>query len=85
MMCIPLTDGKNVFLDNESVVKSSMNPSASLKQKYVSITYHEAHEMFAADVIKIYFVPSSENLVDLFTKVLPIVQQKKLYRSGIFY
>ena len=55
-MGIPLTWSTNNFLDNESVVKSSMNPEASIKKKHVSIAYHKAHEAFAADIITVLLI-----------------------------
>ena len=85
MMGVPIPESANIFVDNESVVKSSMNPETTLKKKHVSIAYHKARESFAANIITIYFVPSSENLADLFTKSLPVVRRKELFRAGIFY
>ena len=85
MMGVPIDGSTNVFVDNESVVRSSMNPEASLKKKHVSIAYHKARESFAANIVTIFHVPSAENLADLFTKVLPVHKRKELFRSGIFY
>ena len=85
MMGVPIPESANIFVDNESVVKSSMNPETTLKKKHVSIAYQKARESFAANIITIYFVPSSENLADLFTKSLPIVRRIELFRAGIFY
>ena len=85
MMGVPIPESANIFVDNESVVKSSMNPETTLKKKHVSIAYHKARESFAANIITIYFVRSSENLADLFTKSLPVVRRKELFRAGIFY
>ena len=85
MMGVPFTGPSNIFMDNESVVKSALNPEAALKKKHVSIAYHKSREAFAAGIITIYWVPSDENLADLFTKSLPVERRKMLFRSGIFY
>ena len=69
----------NVFCDNDSVVKSAINPEATLKKKNVSIAYHKCRECFAASVADIYFVYSDENLADLLTKVLPVVKRKGIF------
>ena len=80
MMGVPLDGPASIFADNESVVKSSMNPESTLSKKHVSIAYHLAREAFAADIVNIYFVTSRENLADLLTKVLPVSVRKELFR-----
>ena len=70
MMGVPLDGPANMFADNESVVKSSMNPESTLNKKHVSIAYHLTRESFAAGIIDLYFVLSRDNLADLLTKVL---------------
>ena len=37
MMVIPIERAANIFADNESVVKSSMNPESTLSNKHVSV------------------------------------------------
>ena len=85
MMGVSINGSANVFMDNESVVKSGINPDTVLKKKHVSIAYHKARESFAANIITMYWVPSQENLADLLTKVLDVQTRKSLFRSGIFY
>ena len=79
MMGVPLDGPACIFADNESVVKSSMNPESTLSKKHVSIAYHLAREAFAANIVNIYFVFSRENLADLLTKVLSIGTRKDLF------
>ena len=81
MMGVPLDGPANVFVDNESVVGSSMRPESVLKKKHVSIAYNIVREAFAASIINVYFVPSTENLADAFTKVLPIHKRKPIFDS----
>ena len=83
MMGVALDGPANVFCDNDPVVKSAINPEATLKKKNVSIAYHKCCGYFATGVADIYFVYSDENLADLFTKVLPVVKQKGIF-SCIF-
>ena len=81
MMGVPIDGPTNVFVDNESVVGSSMKPESVLKKKHVSIAYNIAREAFAASIMNVYFVPSAENLADGFTKVLPIHKRKPIFDS----
>jgi len=79
MMGVPIDGPANVFCDNESVVKSTMNPESTLKKKNVSIAYHKVREYFAAGIINVYFQYSEDNLADVFTKVLPVVKRKNIF------
>ena len=44
MMGEPNDGPCNVFADNKSVVKFSMNPESTLNKKHVSIAYHLTRE-----------------------------------------
>ena len=80
MMGVPIDGPANIFADNESVVKSSMNPEATLSKKHVSVAYHLTREAFAANIVNIYFVPSKQNLANLLTKVLPCNVRRDLFK-----
>ena len=79
MMGVSIDGPASIFCDNESVVKSAVNPDATLKKKNISIAYHKCRESFAAGVANIYFVFSEENLADLLTKVLSVVKRKNIF------
>ena len=81
MLGVPLEGPANIFADNESVVKSSMNPESTLSKKHVSIAYHLTRESFAASIVNIFFIRSKENLADLLTKVLPYQDRRELFKS----
>ena len=55
IMGVPLEGLANIYCDNDSVVKSSTNPEATLSKKNVSITYHKCRQAFAAGITNIYF------------------------------
>ena len=80
MMGVPIEGAANIFADNESVVRSSMNPESTLSKKHVSIAYHLTREAFAANIVNIFFIPSRENLADLLTKVLPCNIRRDLFK-----
>ena len=79
MMGVPIDGPANVFADNDSVVKSSMNPESTLNKKHVSIAYHLTRESFAAGIVDVYFIYSKENLADLLTKVLSYNDRKSIF------
>jgi len=70
MMGVPLDGPANVLVDNDSVVKNSTIPSSTLQRKHNSIFYHCVRESVAAGILQIAYIPSSENLADMFTKIL---------------
>ena len=80
MMGVPMEGPANLFVDNESVVKASMNPESTLSKKHVSIAYHLTRESFAAGIVSIYFINSKDNLSDLLTKVLPYRDRRDIFQ-----
>jgi hypothetical protein len=70
MFGIPLDGPANVLVDNDTVIKNSTIPSSTLQKKHNAICYHFVRESVAAQIIRIAYIPSSENLADMFTKIL---------------
>jgi len=70
MMGVPIEGPDNVLVNNDSVVKNSTIPSSTLQKMHNSICYHFVREAVAAKCIRITYIPSGENLVDMFTKPL---------------
>ena len=71
MMGVPIQGPTNLLVDNESVVKASMNQELTLSKKHVSIACHLIRESFAAGIVNLHFINLKDNLADLLTKVLP--------------
>ena len=78
MFGIPLNGPARVFCDNESVVKSSSNPEATLKKKHCSIAFHRVREAVAAGKILVYYEKTETNLADLLTKPLTAMKRRGL-------
>ena len=81
MLGVSIDGPANLFADNESVIKASMNPESTLSKKHVSIAYHLTRESFAAGIVNVFFIRSKENLADLLTKVLPYGERRELFKS----
>jgi len=69
-MGVPQDGPANVLVDNDSVVENSTIPHSTLQRKHNAICYHCVRESVAAGVLCIAHIPSDENLVDMFTKIL---------------
>ena len=70
MFGLPLEGPCNVFYDNEFVTNASMIADVTLKKKHVSISYHQAREAVAAQIMLVFYKRSATNHSDLFTKSL---------------
>ena len=70
MMGVPIDGPANVFVDNESVVKSATRPEGQLKKKHLSICYHAVRECIASGMMRVGWVKSESNLADVLTKIM---------------
>jgi len=60
-----------VMVDNMSVVRNTSVPESQLRKKSNSIAYHYVRERCAADIARICYVGTNDNLADMLTKVQP--------------
>jgi hypothetical protein len=70
MMGVPIHGPANVLADNNTMVKNSTVPSQTIHKKHNVICYHFVREAVAANIIRIAYIPTTENLADMFTKPL---------------
>lgn len=69
-------------VDNESAIKLIKNPEFHSRTKHIDIQYHFIRENYENKIIDVVYVPSEDQLADIFTKPLPRVRFANL-RSGI--
>jgi hypothetical protein len=81
MFGIPIDGPADVYCDNQSVVDSSSLPQRTLQKKHNAICFHKVREAAAIGVIRVAKIDGTENLADLFTKVLPTATRKKYLES----
>ena len=78
-------DGKTyVKADNMSVIHNRSNPASQLKKKSNSIAYHYVRERCAAGVCGISYIPTQDNLADMFTKSQPGEVRKRLAEQVLY-
>ena len=73
-----------VKADNMSVIHNCSNPASMLKKKSNSIAYHYVRERCAAGMCNVSYVPTKENLADMFTKSQPGDVRKGLAEKVLF-
>ena len=83
MMGIPFDETTTVWCDNEAVVTNTTAPESTLKKKHNAICYHRAREAQAAGHIRVGKILGTENLADLFTKVV-VGQLRQSLLSHVF-
>lgn len=70
MLGVGVEGSSFLFGENMSVVQNTSIPSSTLNKKHCAIAYHKVREAIAAGIVKIAYVPSEENIADIFTKPL---------------
>ena len=59
------------YYDNTSAINISKNPMIHSKMKHIPIKYHFLREQVAEKNIRVEYVGTKEQVVDIFTKLLP--------------
>jgi hypothetical protein len=63
-----------IFCDNQSCIKMTENPMFHDKTKHIEIRYHYIRDMVQKGVVKLQYVGTDEQVVDVSTKPLPRVK-----------
>ncbi|MCO5569078.1 hypothetical protein L7F22_022785 [Adiantum nelumboides] len=59
-----------IFTDNQSALAAARNPIFLARTKHIDVHYHYVRERLSAGEIRLAYVPTQDNLADLFTKAL---------------
>lgn len=73
-MHIQFEDPILIFCDNTSAISISKNPVMHSKTKHIPIKYHFLREQVANQAVQLSYIPSKEQIADIFTKPLPTAQ-----------
>ena len=68
-MGVELTGPSYIYGDNMSVIHNTQNPESTLKKKSNSIAYHYVRSRCAADILRIEWINTKDQLADILTKV----------------
>ena len=63
-----------IHCDNTSAISVSKNPVLHSKTKHIALKYHFLHEQVATKAVLLHYIPSTEQIPDIFTKPLPTSQ-----------
>jgi len=57
--------------DNQGVLELAKNHRYNNRSKHIDTHYHHVHEQLEASAFDLMYLPTEDNLADLFTKNLP--------------
>ena len=63
-----------IHCDNTSAISVSKNPVLHSKMKHIPIKYHLLREQVANQAVQLHYIPSKEQIADIFTKPFPTTQ-----------
>lgn len=63
-------DQVTIFADNQGAIKLAYNPVFHARSKHIDIKFHFVREEINKGSIQLVFVPSADNIADIFTKPL---------------
>jgi hypothetical protein len=64
------TDPIPIHCDNTSAINVSKNPVLHSKTKHIPIKYHFLREQVTNRIVQLNYIPSTKQIVDIFTKPL---------------
>ena len=60
-----------IFDDNQAAIALTQSPCNHTRSKHIDTRFHYLRERVLAKDVKLTYIPSSENIADIFTKPLP--------------
>ena len=67
-----------IYCDNTSTINISKNPVQHSKTKHIKIRYHYVRELVEQELVELAYVPTENQLADIFTKGLDSARFEKL-------
>ena len=67
------TEPSPLFCDNQSTIRLIQNPEFHDRTKHIAVKFHYIRQVFSEGKIAMFFIPTTNNLADIFTKALPSV------------
>ena len=78
-----ITQSTIVFGDNKPAIASIGNDSSKSRTKHIDVRLKFCGEVVRGELLKIQYVPTAQNIADLFTKPLPAARFRTLRESFV--
>lgn len=83
---LPLENFKTplLLMDNQSAMKLIKNPQFHKRSKHIAVRYHFIRQIFEEGEFELFYVPTTEELADIFTKpVSKSIFQDMRFKTGV--
>ena len=70
-----------LYCDSESAIRIFHNPVQHSKTKHIALRYHFIKDHVEDGNVEIHFVRTTDQLVDIFTKALPVASFNKILQG----
>ena len=70
-----------IYEDNTGCIRLSKDPCSHTKSKHIAIRHHFVREAVEAKVVQLVYIKTTDNIADLFTKVLGKTNFKKFVNA----
>ena len=70
-LCMEIEVATRILTDSQSALAVARNPVFHARTKHIEVHYHYVRERFHAGDIDLVYVPTQDNVADIFTKALP--------------
>ena len=77
----PIKKATLVYCDNVSAIYLSGNPVQHLRTKHIEMDIHIVREKVAHSQVRVLHVPSRYQIVDIFTKGIPLVLLEEFWEN----
>ena len=67
----------NLFCDNQGAIALAKNPVNHKRSKHIDIRFHFIRDEITEDRLCLEYIPSGDNLADIFTKPVTAVKLKE--------
>jgi hypothetical protein len=84
MFGVPVDGPADILCDNEAVVNNSSKIESTLHKKHNSIAYHMVRWHVAAEMIRVGWIGTKENISDALTKRLSAVERDYLFGNWTY-
>ncbi|KAH7422711.1 hypothetical protein KP509_12G021500 [Ceratopteris richardii] len=66
-----IDEATHILIDSQSALAVAQNPMFHARTKHIEVHYHYVRERFHVGDIDLVYVPTQDNVADIFTKALP--------------
>ena len=60
----------NIGVDNQGAIALAKNAVNQQRSKHIDVRYHFLRNVIADGFVRLYYLPSSRNIADIFTKAV---------------